>query len=147
MSTVRFLSWSGLGKHRWPSGFNAPNAVFCGRFSGPINSKIKEYPFAAFSTRFPGVSINVAAAAGKRQYYGHIQPVPNDSTVALDIDPAGAETATPEIYMSGKFIIPGTFNGLCFGGHLLMYTLSQALNPRRHSTSVSRSLLTYGDFL
>lgn len=92
MSTIRFLNWSGLSYNhkRWPSGFSAPNAVFCGCFNGPVSDKIKQYPFAAFSDRFPGVAINVSAAA-----------------ISLNLKSAETETATPEVYLSGKFIIPG----------------------------------------
>lgn len=61
MSVVRFLSWSGLGA-RWPTQLNVPNAVFGGRFHGPVSKKIREYPFATYSDRFPGVAINVGAA-------------------------------------------------------------------------------------
>lgn len=94
MSTARFLGWSGLGKNRWPASFTAPNAVLCGKFCGPLNEKLKTYPFAAYSSRFPGVSINVA-----------------DAALSMNLDGGSAATATPEVYMSGKFIIPGIKDG------------------------------------
>lgn len=81
------MSW--IKNSDWPTGFSAPNAVFYGEFPGPVSDVIKRYPFAAWSARFPGVSINVKKAA-----------------LVSGIELRGAGS-TPEVYRSGKFIIPG----------------------------------------
>lgn len=91
LSVLRFFQWSNCNEGDWFTGIATPNSVLSGRFRGKPTSALKESPYVSFSDKFPGISVNVAHAF-----------------TALARENKTPETCcTPEIYMSGKFIIPG----------------------------------------
>lgn len=83
LSVVRFLKWANFEKSAWFTGLATPNSVMSGAFIGKITDKVKEYPRASFSDKFPGIAISMKSEKS-------------------------LNCCTPEIYLRrGAFIIPG----------------------------------------
>jgi len=83
LSVVRFLNWTKLEKSAWFTGLATPNSVMSGAFVGKISKRLKEYPRASYSDKFPGIGISM-----KKE--------------------GSLNCCTPEIYLRrGAFIIPG----------------------------------------
>lgn len=87
-SVLKFIDWSQCNKQDWYTGIATPNSVVSGEFNTPITEKFRTSPHVSFSDKFPGISVNVAHA---------LSTTNNKETTCC----------TPEVYRSGKFIIPG----------------------------------------
>jgi hypothetical protein len=91
LSVLRFLNWSQCNEGNWFTGIATPNSVVNGWFKTPLTDALRTSPYVSYSDKFPGVSVNVAKAYAAM--FGQPPLVDN--------------CCTPEIYRSGKFIIPG----------------------------------------
>lgn len=87
-SVLKFMDWSQCNKQDWYTGIATPNSVVSGEYHFPITDKFRASPHVSFSDKFPGISVNVAHALATSDN--------KDSTCC-----------TPEVYRSGKFIVPG----------------------------------------
>jgi len=90
LSVLRFISWSNCNNSGWFTGIATPNSVFSGEFKEPPAKSLRSCPHISFSDKFPGMSVNVSHALS-----------------AITKNPIKQNCCTPEIYNSGKFIIPG----------------------------------------
>lgn len=90
LSVLRFLQWSQCNEGNWFTGIATPNSVINGWFKTPLKSTLRTCPYVSYSDKFPGISVNVSKAYAAM--FGQV--LQNNC-------------CTPEIYRSGKFIIPG----------------------------------------
>lgn len=77
IATARWLTRDAQGQRIWPSAIACPNLVLFGKLPAPPPQSLGDHPLAHKSGRFPGTAIRL---------------------------PTGA---TPEVFKSGKFILPG----------------------------------------
>jgi len=73
----RWVRRATLQRYVWHTAMSAPNMVLSGRLTEPLPESVKDHWSASHSDKFPGISITTTG------------------------------TCTPELYMSGSFIIPG----------------------------------------
>ena len=79
-NTFRFSRWvrkAAGQKHVWHTAMSAPNMVISGKLTCTLPPSVKEHWSSSYSAKFPGISITTKGPC------------------------------TPEMYMSGSFIIPG----------------------------------------
>lgn len=77
IATVRWLASRNGAPRVWPAAMACPNLVLFGQLPGPPPATLANHPLAHKSGRFPGTAVRL---------------------------PTGA---TPEVFDSGKFIVPG----------------------------------------